>query len=145
AWATRGLSTAPRLQTGMSSPFHGRTIQTMASERYSSTRRPQTDAFSTECVRRLGTDLLKSRHTLALVCHSRSRVVAIGTWPATRQPVIDRVPQGKNGPGQASIRAPAREGRSLMSPDSHDPIPVDPRNPWEGFSADEALRWSRVL
>src|SRR5699024_12450911 len=38
------------------------------------------------------------------VCHSRSRVVAIGTWPATRQPVIDRVPQGKNGPGQA-VRA----------------------------------------
>ncbi|HJA61368.1 MAG TPA: hypothetical protein H9788_09775 [Candidatus Brevibacterium intestinavium] len=32
-----------------------------------------------------------------------------------------------------------------MSADSHDPIPVDPRNPWEGFSADEALRWSRVL
>ena len=32
-----------------------------------------------------------------------------------------------------------------MSADSHDPIPVDPRNPGEGFSADEALRWSRVL
>src|SRR5699024_5136504 len=135
-WATRGLSTAPRLQTGMSSPFHGRTIQTMASERYSSTRRPQTDAFSTECVRRLGTDLLKSRQTLALVCHSRSRVVAIGTWPATRQPVIDRVPQGKNGPGQA-VRASFDPGPGPRRTVSH--VPRLPR-PHSGRSAQSVGR-----
>src|SRR5699024_11533157 len=84
-----------------------------------------------------GTDLLKSRQTLALVCHSRSRVVAIGTWPATRQPVIDRVPQGKNGPGQA-VRAsfdpgprPEKDGLSC------------PQTPTTPFRSIRAIRGKR--
>ena len=83
---------------------------------------------------------------------SRSRAVAIGTWPATRQPVIDRVPQGKNGPvptARASFDQGrcAREGRFAMSADFYDFDEKRRRaaEQWPGFDPAEALHWSKVL
>ena len=74
---------------------------------------------------------------------TRSRVVAIGTWPATLATRHDRVPQGKNGSaprgaGKIQIRARcARETGAVMS--------LDTNESWPGFSPEESLQWARAL